>query len=79
MIWDEPAWTVTAHIARDGYKYIHPRQHRTLSVREAARIQSFPDRFKFAGFRSNRFTQIGNAVPPLLAEALGQSLLPLVK
>jgi DNA (cytosine-5)-methyltransferase 1 len=79
MVWDEPAWTVTAHIARDGFKYIHPGQPRTLSVREAARIQSFPDRFRFAGYRSDRFRQIGNAVPPLLAEALGGALRPLVQ
>lgn len=78
MMWDAPAWTVTAHIAKDGYKYIHPEQHRTLSVREAARIQSFPDRFRFAGSRTHRFTQIGNAVPPKLAAALGESLLPLL-
>ncbi len=79
MTWADPAWTVTAHIAKDGYKYIHPEQHRTLSVREAARIQSFPDRFRFAGARSHRFAQIGNAVPPLLARALGTSLLTLVR
>ena len=79
MIWDEPAWTVTAHLAKDGYKYIHPEQHRTISVREAARIQSFPDRFKFAGPRTHRYAQVGNAVPPLLARALGESLLPLVR
>ncbi len=79
MMWERPAWTVTAHIAKDGYKYIHPEQHRTLSVREAARIQSFPDRFRFAGSRTHRFTQIGNAVPPKLATALGRTLLPLVR
>lgn len=79
MVWDEPSWTITAHISKDGYKYIHPEQDRTISVREAARIQSFPDRFKFTGSRTHRFTQIGNAVPPLLAEALGESLLPLVR
>lgn len=79
MVWGEPAWTVTAHIAKDGYKYVHPEQHRTLSVREAARIQSFPDRFRLAGSRTHRFTQIGNAVPPLLAKALGSVLLPLVR
>ena len=72
---DEPGRSITAHIAKDGYWYIHPTQHRTLSIREAARVQSFPDDFRFAGQPTHRFRQIGNAVPPLLAEALGRSLL----
>ena len=63
--------TITAHIAKDGYWYIHPRQDRTLSIREAARIQTFPDRFRFAGYPSSRYRQIGNAVPPMLASAIG--------
>ena len=67
--------TITAHIAKDGYWYIHPEQDRTLSIREAARIQTFPDRFRFAGHPSNRYRQIGNAVPPLLASAIGSSVL----
>ena len=62
--------TITAHIAKDGYWYIHPREDRTLSIREAARIQTFPDWFRFAGFPTNRYRQIGNAVPPMLATAL---------
>jgi DNA (cytosine-5)-methyltransferase 1 len=73
--WEKPSRTITAHIARDGYWYIHPEQHRTLSIREAARVQTFPDWFRFAGFPSNRLTQIGNAVPPLLGEAVGRALL----
>ena len=66
--------TITAHIAKDGYWYIHPRENRTLSIREAARIQTFPDRFRFAGQPSNRYRQIGNAVPPLLASAIASSV-----
>ncbi len=67
--------TITAHIAKDGYWYIHPRQSRTLTVREAARIQTFPDHFRFDGPPSAAFRQIGNAVPPQLAYTIGQALL----
>lgn len=72
--WTELSRSITAHIAKDGYWYIHPSQPRTLSVREAARIQTFPDRYRFAGTRSDAFRQIGNAVPPALAEAVASSL-----
>jgi DNA (cytosine-5)-methyltransferase 1 len=71
LSWNELSRTITAHLAKDGYWYIHPEQHRTLSVREAARIQTFPDRFRFAGQPSHRYRQIGNAVPPMMGEALG--------
>ena len=66
--------TITAHMAKDGYWYIHPTQNRTLSIREAARVQTFPDRFRFAGAPSTRLRQIGNAVPPLLAKAMGEAV-----
>lgn len=74
--WDELSRTITAHIAKDGYWYIHPEEHRTLTVREAARIQTFPDSFRFAGTRSDAFRQIGNAVPPVLGRAMAESVLP---
>lgn len=72
--WDSLSRSITAHIAKDGYWYIHPTQHRTLSIREAARIQTFPDWFRFAGRPSLRYRQIGNAVPPLLATAIGRAI-----
>jgi DNA (cytosine-5)-methyltransferase 1 len=73
--WDDLSRSITAHIAKDGYWYIHPDQHRTLTVREAARVQTFPDHFRFAGSRSHQFAQIGNAVPPALGEAVGIAIL----
>ncbi len=75
LSWDEPSRTVTAHLAKDGYWYIHPEQHRSLTVREAARLQTFPDTFRFAGCRSHQFQQIGNAVPPQLAQRIGSAIL----
>lgn len=74
--WDDVSRSITAHIAKDGYWYIHPEQLRTLTVREAARVQTFPDRFRFAGTRSDAFRQIGNAVPPLLGQAAANALRP---
>lgn len=70
-----PSWTVIAHIGMDGYMYIHPDELRTLSVREAARLQSFPDDFIFLGNQQQTYVQVGNAVPPLLAYALAKSTL----
>ncbi|EQM75845.1 hypothetical protein L687_02055 [Microbacterium maritypicum MF109] len=74
--WDDLSRTITAHIAKDGYWYIHPSEHRTLTVREAARIQTFPDSFRFAGSRSDAFRQIGNAVPPILGRAVAETIRP---
>ncbi|WP_211269195.1 DNA cytosine methyltransferase [Saccharothrix syringae] len=74
--WDELSRSITAHIAKDGYWYIHPSENRTLTVREAARIQTFPDDFRFAGSRSHAFQQIGNAVPPMLGKAAAIALSP---
>jgi DNA (cytosine-5)-methyltransferase 1 len=70
----EPSRTLMAHLGKDSYSHIHYRggQARTISVREAARLMSFPDGFRFVGTMNPAFRQIGNAVPPLMAAALGR-------
>ncbi len=81
LIRNQPSWTIDAHISKDSYRYIYPSKkggpgpHRTISVREAARLQSFPDTFIFPPALTHAFRQIGNSVPPLLAKAVASAIL----
>jgi DNA (cytosine-5)-methyltransferase 1 len=84
LVRNQPSWTVEAHIGKDSYRHIYPsipegpEPPRTISVREAARLQSFPDHFRLLGPFTKQFYQLGNAVPPLLAKAIAEHLKPFV-
>ena len=81
QLWDKPSYAIVAHMQKDGLMYIHPDpdQPRSFTPREAARIQSFRDTFRFMGPMTEQFRQIGNAVPPLLAQSIAEAIKPSIE
>ncbi|MCX9013684.1 MAG: DNA cytosine methyltransferase [Candidatus Methanoperedens sp.] len=77
--WDQPSTTVFAHLEKDGNRFIHPEQARTITPREAARMQSFPDDFVVCGSISKKFKQIGNSVPPLMSMNIAKNIARLMQ
>jgi DNA (cytosine-5)-methyltransferase 1 len=72
---NEPSPTILAHLRKDANSFIHPEDNRGISAREAARLQSFPDKYRFLGSFGLQLEQIGNAVPPMMAEVIGNAIM----